>query len=424
MAFQGRVCWNRTVDPDTSADADAALLSEALGLPASVFTPFSREPLGEGSVTGFEVRGADGLPPGGGSEQAAESLPDGTVAYVDTSRLTVPRETGLVSSDLTRVWIHPADPHLPALAPAAYGDAAAVLLARLGADDPGVPQIVGYRPGRRAVLRVATSDGDLWVKVVRPRRIERVVAAHTRLREHGLPVPAVRGWSPEGLLVLESAHGIPATHAPWDPEGLLDAVDELRARLASAPLDWPARTSLASRLPWYAERLMAAMPDQRASVARITAAAHEAVHAATAGEGSEVTVHGDLHLGQLFLDDGGNVTGLIDVDTAGAGHADEDAAAFLGHAVASALLTERRHGADGPHDGAGRVWGLAEQARTRWTADPRTAGLAAVHLLGHALGAASGGDTARAAALLREAEITMHGEGEPKRRLMEGFDDA
>ncbi len=430
------------MDPDTSADADAALLSEALGLPASGFVAFSREPLGEGSVTGFEVRGAPAADAGDESERAAETLPEGTVAYVDTSRLTVPRETGLVSDDRTRVWIHPADPHLPALAPAAYGDAAAVLLSRLGATDAGAPQIVGYRPGRRAVLRVATSDGDMWVKVVRPRRIERVVAAHTRLHEHGLPVPAVRGWSPEGLLVLESARGVPATHAAWEPEVLLDAVDDLRARLAAVRLDWPARTSLVTRLPWYTDRLMTAMPEHRESIARITSAAHEALHVPTGGRESEVTVHGDLHLGQLFLDDDGTVTGLIDVDTAGAGRSEEDAAAFLGHAVASALLTDQRNAVSEPGGAAGRVWRLATRARARWGADPRIAGLTAVHLLGHALGAASGGDTARATALLQEAESAVHAQphgvdrgtdgasavgtdaGEPKRRLMETFDDA
>ena len=375
------------------ADGDAALLSEALGVPASVLRPFSREPLGEGSVTGFELQGASALPP----SPDRPGFPDGTVAYVDTSRLPVAKETGLALEGVARVWFHPADPHLPALAPAAYGDAAAVLLARLGADAAGPPQIVGYRPGRRAVLRAPTTDGDLWVKVVRPSRIERVVAAHARLHEHGVPVPAVRGWSPEGLLVLESASGIPATSAQWEPAALLREVDALRARLATAALEWPARTSLAARLPWYLDRLRAALPAHAALVKDI---ARRVQAGLAARPGALATIHGDLHLGQLFLDSDGRLTGIIDVDTAGAGHPSEDAAAFLGHAISSALLTEVQ-GRD-----AARVWALAAAARERWAADSLTRALTAVHLLGHALGAASGGDPQRAQSLLDHAAET------------------
>lgn len=392
MAFTSRVWWNRTVDADAT-DADAVLLSDALGLPASVLRPFSREPLGEGTVTGFELRGVDSLPP----SPDLPDLPDGTVAYVDTSRLPVVRETGLSLEGRARVWLHPADPHLPALAPAAYGDAAAVLLARLGAADAGAPRIVGYRPGRRAVLCVPTADGDLWVKVVRPRRIERVVAAHTRLRDHGVPVPAVRGWSPDGLLVLDSAVGVPATEAVWEPEALLDSVDDLRSRLAGAPLDWPARTSLAARLPWYLERLRDAMPGEHERIDGLEREVSAALDRATAHEATPRAIHGDLHLGQLFVDEGGRVASVIDVDTAGRGRAAEDAAAFVGHAISSALLTARL-GRD-----ATRVWALADAAERRWVLDSETRGLTSVHLLGHAVGAASGGDPERASRLLDHA---------------------
>lgn len=397
----------------TEADADAVLLSDALGVDRAALRPFSREPLGAGTVTGFEVRGAHGADATDGPDAPdGPDLPDGAVAYVDSSQLPVVQETGFVLEGVARVWIHPADPHLPALAPAAYGQAAEVLLARLGVTaETGAPQIVGYRPGRRAVLRVPTDAGDLWVKVVRPRRIERVVAAHTRLREHGLPVPAVRGWSPEGLLVLDSAVGTPATAARWDPGALLDAVDALRARLARAPLDWPARTSLAERLPWYLERLRPLLP-QRAERWDALAAlvAGGLSHPAPQSE----TVHGDLHLGQLFVE-GPAITGLIDVDTAGRGAAGEDAAAFTAHAAASALLTSARGG------DADRVRALAAAGHERWGDDPRTRALTAVHLVGHALGAASAGDVERAARLVTLAETVAT---EPKRPLIDGFEDA
>lgn len=361
--------------PARSVDAEARLVADALELPVDAVEVISREPLGPGSVTGFSVT-AD--PP--------------AVAYLDTSLHRVPHETGLVLDGEARVWIHPADPHLPALAPAAFGHAVEVLLRRLGIAAEGMPEIIGYRPGRRAVLRVPSADGVTWVKVVRPRRIDRVVQAHVALRECGLPVPAVRGWSPEGLLVLDTAAGIPATDGGWRPEALVDEVDRLRAQLASADIAGAARTSLSQRLPWYADRLRAVRPDR----AEVVDAIARRTDAALAADHPVQTIHGDLHLGQLFLEDTGRVTGLIDVDTAGAGDPADDAAAFIGHAIASAILTQE--GGD-----AGAVWSLVDHATARWGHDAGTRALICVHVLGHALAAAESGHRARADDLLARA---------------------
>jgi hypothetical protein len=369
--------------------AEAALLGDALDVPASSVTPLSREPLGDGSVAGFQLDGGD-------------------VAYVDTSLLPVAEETGMVLEGVARVWLHPSDPHLPALAPAAFGEAIATLLARLGIDQAEMPELIGYRPGRRAVLRVPTVEGDMWVKVVRPRRIQRVVDAHTSLREAGLPVPVVRGWSTAGLLVLESAAGHPATDAVWEPEELLDAVVRLRGRLSGAPVNWPARTSFAERVPWYVASLRAEFPERAAQLQTIAEVVEGVPVAPTS-----VAIHGDLHIGQLFVE-AGEVSGLIDVDTAGAGAAEEDSAAFIAHAVASALLTERQGG------DAARVRALASAAHDRWGQDAQTRALTSVHLLGHALGTASGGDRRRAEVMLDTAERLVTA---PKSPLIAPFEE-
>lgn len=359
------------------ADTEARLIADALDVPLEAVTLFSREPLGPGSVSGFTIAGD---PP--------------VLAYVDTSLHRVPQETGMVLDGEARVWIHPADPHLPALAPAAFGHAAEVLLGRVGITATGAPEMVGYRPGRRAVLKVPTAEGTTWVKVVRPRRIERVVHAHTALHDRGLPVPAVRGWSPEGLLILDHAPGVAATDGGWVPEALLDEVDRLRAQIASTRIDGTARTSLATRLPWYLDRLRAARPDRAGLIDRI---AQRADAEMTPSAAVTQTIHGDLHLGQLFLDaDTGVVTGLIDVDTAGTGDPADDAAAFIGHAIASAVLTDE--GGD-----AGAVWALADQATARWAGEPRTRALTAVHVLGHVVAAAESDAQARADRLLERA---------------------
>jgi hypothetical protein len=363
------------------APAEAGLLADALGVGAGDLRVLSREPLGRGSVAGFDVRRDD---------DATETW------FVDTSGLEVAQETGLAAEGV-RVWPHPADPHLPALAPAAFGGAAAVLLERLGVAVEGQPRIVAYRAGRRAVLRMPSAGAATWVKVVRPGRVERVVRAHAAFAAAGIPVPAVRGWSPEGLLVLDQAAGIPATEVGWRPEALLDLVDELRRRIATVPLRAPARTSLLARLPWYRARLIAAgLP-----MARVDDLAARAEALGGRAGGAETGIHGDLHIGQLFLTGSGDsihLASLIDVDTAGRGDPADDAGAFLSHAVASALLTEGWGDAE-------RAWALAEGARRRFAHDPAVAARAIVQLLGHALAAAESADRVRADRLLAAADL-------------------
>ncbi|MGO1770561.1 MAG: phosphotransferase [Microbacterium sp.] len=376
-------------DPAVAVD-EAALLAEAFDVPRDALRPISREPLGDGAVTGFEVTHS-------GHDGAART----SIAYVDTSGTRVPAETGLVLEGVARIWTHPADPHLPALVPAAFGGALDVLLGRLGIATSGAPEIVAYRPGRRAVLRIVAGDAHAWVKVVRPRRIERIVEAHRELEAARLPIPAVRGWSPDGILVLDEAQGEPAPEVAWEPSALLDRVDELRERLAEAEAGRSARTGVPQRLPWYADRAYQIMPEHTEQVSRIRAACQlELMN----DPGEERTIHGDLHLGQLFLaGTGGDVriTGLIDVDTVGRGDPADDAAAFISHAAASAVLTEGMAGAD-------RMWALATAAQERWGV-PRVDALAAIHLLGHALAAGVEHDAERTGRLLRMAEAAAAG---------------
>lgn len=377
------------------ASTEAALLAEALDVAPERIVAHSREPLGAGSVAGFEVHAPD-----------AEPL----AYYVDTSRLPVQTETGLALGDLAtpdaRVWLHPADPHVPALSPAAFGGAAETLLARLGLSASGVPKVAAYRPGRRAVLRVDTESGRVWIKVVRPSRVERIVRTHEALRAGGVPVPAVLGWSPEGLLVIADATGTPATDFPWEPAAHLDAVDVLRSQLAGVPLERRAATA-AGRMPWYAPRVADSLSAAGEDLARFERLGAQIDSGLPGLDGrDQVGVHGDLHYGQLFFsdtpDDGITITSVIDVDTAGIGDPAEDSAAFIGHAVASALITDQP-------DGAARVWSLADLAAQRWGADAATRSLTAIHLVGHALSAFDRADHGNALALLRAAEAVLEG---------------
>lgn len=370
-------------------DLDAALLHDALGVESA--TTISREPLGAGAVTGFVL-----------TQDRALTQADGAHAwYVDTSRIAVAAETGMATGDDpqhpdARLWQHPADPHLPALAAAAFGHSARALLERLGVTATGEIAIVGYRPGRRAVLRMETTGEDVWVKVVRPRRVDRLVNAHRACADGGLPVPPLLGWSPDGLLVLGSAVGAAAADVAWGVDELLDEVQALRERIASVRWDAPAK-SIADRLDWYAGHAMKS--SDAADVVRTVRALLDRAEPRPLR-----VVHGDLHFGQLFLD-GGAITGLIDVDTFGLGSAAEDPAAFIAHAVASARLS-----GDAQRD---RVWRLADEALRRWDAEDVRA-LTAIHLLGHAIAAEGSGDASAVAELLGSAlRIASGGRASP-----------
>lgn len=246
------------------------------------------------------------------------------------------------------------------------------------------------------MLRVPTDTGAVWVKVVRPSRVDRIVAAHTAFLAAGIPGPALRGWSPEGIVVLDDAEGEAAADVAWDPELLLTDVDRLRARLADVTLDLPAR-GVFSRREWYAQR--AGSSDRAEQVV----AGIRRLSDITA-RGARGLVHGDLHFGQLFLDPQGAICAVIDVDTAGQGLLAEDPAAFLSHACASAVLTT------GPHEA--RVWALADAAMARWGTDPGVRMLAATHLVGHAVGASDAGAPERADTLLHGA-LAILGEAAP-----------
>ena len=358
---------------DFSQSSERVLLSDALNVDPASFTVHSREPLGSGSVTGLQVSGEQPL-----------------LYFVDTSHIAVAEETGWVSED-ARIWMHPADPHLPALAPVAFDHGAEAILARMGFTASAAPQIVAYRPGRRAVLRVPTTERDIWVKVTRPSRVQSLVRAQAAVADAGVPVPMVLGWSPDGLVVMAEANGTPAADVRWDPETLLGEVESLRAQIATVQWELPA-PGAARRIRWYCSRT-------GAGAAEVLSRARTLIDAA--GLRPRAVVHGDLHYGQLFLDDQGRIRSVIDVDTLGVADPAEDSAAFLAHTIVSAGLTADLN--------RSRVWALADAAAERWGSDLMVRALTAVHLVGYSIAATDRDDLDAAARSLAVADAVLRG---------------
>ena len=105
------------------------------------------------------------------------------------------------------VWQWPADPALPALAWAASGGGVTARLAEHGvAAGPVRLRLRSYRPGRRAVVEATTSTGPVFLKVVRPSALSRLVERH-RILAGSVPVPRVLAGTDDGVLVLPGLPG-------------------------------------------------------------------------------------------------------------------------------------------------------------------------------------------------------------------------
>ncbi len=289
---------------------------------------------GDGTTAGYVVR---------------VERPDGTTAedYVLLSTsaargidLAAP---GLVTlgSEEGRViaWRFPDDPALPGLGAACDPVRAAPLSPR----GPVVGlALVGYRPLRRAVVRVDHEGDTAWVKVLRTAPGARGGWADVRRRllllaAAGLPVPTVSAEDEAlGLLVLDSLPGRPLLDAIVSDDARGVEVDDLVALLDRLPadvLDLPARPAWSERARQYAGALAGT------SLAGRAAAVGDAVHrlSAEVDLGPLVPTHGDLHEGQLTVQEhpgGWRLCGLLDVDTVGPGHRVDDLACLVAHALA------------------------------------------------------------------------------------------
>jgi aminoglycoside phosphotransferase (APT) family kinase protein len=101
-----------------------------------------------------------------------------------------------------------------------------------------------------------------------------------------------------------------------------------------------------------------------------------------------VTIHGDLHMGQLFVDpeQPSVIAGILDIDTAGVGDPADDAGAFYAHLIALAESLSTRDPSS-----AAASFEIAAAWRARWRRNlnagfaDRASAIAATHLLGHAL---------------------------------------
>jgi aminoglycoside phosphotransferase len=237
------------------------------------------------------------------------------------------------------VWRFPHDPDLPGLSAAADEAAVASLLDDLGLGSRAPRLVVrAYRPRRRAVIEAVGRSGRLFIKAVRPDRVQQLHERHRQLVAAGVPAPHSLGWTSDGLLVLQAIPGRTLREALRTHRGPLPTADEITAVLDRLPhqlVDAPPRPSWLDRVGHYAAAVGAVLPGEAERAIAMARAI-----SAEAGTGPTVPIHGDLYESQLLIDNG-RICGLLDIDTARAGDRLDDLGCLIGHLSVLARLEPR-----------------------------------------------------------------------------------
>jgi hypothetical protein len=255
------------------------------------------------------------------------------VAHVD--RRPLPAGAFVLASDgiPAAVWRFPHDPYLPGLPSAIAPARVRELLDTLRGPAGEVSlRTRAYRPSRRAVVEVTVHGPDavgrvLYLKVLAGDRAAELADLHRQLASH-VPVPKVIGVaSGQGIVALQALEGrtlrsaLVEGHPLPDPGELVDLSGRVAASGLVSRRDPRGFADPTRHVPSL-ERLA---PDRADLVA-------EVAQAVVSGDpGPLVSVHGDLHDGQLLLSPAGRVTGLLDVDGAGTGHLAQDAGTLVAH---------------------------------------------------------------------------------------------
>jgi hypothetical protein len=232
------------------------------------------------------------------------------------------------------VWRWPFDPIVVGLEDAVTTGRVDDLVAPVTGSRPAV-EVIAYRPTERAVVRLTGDDGTVaYLKAVPPALLPDLVDRHQRLLDIGLPVPEVLAADPvRGIAVLRALPGstlrerIKGGLPGWpDPS----AIEALLAGVHRAdPTGLGTRAGRVADGIGHAQLVATIAPELRPALEVLTA--RFAAEAAAVAARSGAVVHGDLHEGQLIVDPGGAITGLLDVDDLSAGDPVDDLATLIGH---------------------------------------------------------------------------------------------
>ncbi len=235
-----------------------------------------------------------------------------------------------------RLFRYPEDPYLPGLTHAAAAVAAARLLDRYVFAAPVQRvrvRVVRYRPSGHAVLRYRLGRVRFYVRVMRPERVSRLLAAADLVAQSGFVLPRLAGSWPEGGVVWLSE--IPGTNVrrlirtghPLDPEPILEHLARLWDTPAAANRHRPFNLLGAYRRARRVFRQVLRDQDgPRRTLKQATTALDPFV---TSWQPSGVA-HNDFYDDQLICLPDGRLA-LVDFEEAGLGDPLLDVGNFLAH---------------------------------------------------------------------------------------------
>lgn len=238
------------------------------------------------------------------------------------------------------LWEHPNDPGLPGLATASIPER---VQAHWGSGGDLLDlQTVSYRPLRRAVLKAKFSHEPDWyfLKVLR-KDAQLLWHKHVLLAQAGVPVPQVVGSPVDEVVAFRTVAGTPMARSIMDsvtPPIAADQIVSLLTRFPATLQDVPARPAWTDRLHWYAHAARTAVPQYSQRIDALKASIDTVLEHAE--RGPLVTNHGDFYEANVFVS-GGDISGLIDIDSAGPGYLIDDLACFIGHLAVLPTLDRR-----------------------------------------------------------------------------------
>lgn len=275
------------------------------------------------------------------AEMAWRDRPPTSETVVAATGSRMPTGAAVLDDGTTKValWRWPVDPSLPGLTAALDRDRVSALLDDQGVDGGAIQlRVRAYRPGRRAVVEATGRRGRLFLKVVRPAKIEALHHAH-RSVALALPVPDSLGWTDDGVLVMPGLPGRTLRDLLRSGHSALPAPASIHALLDGLPAELtagPCRRDLRTAADHHATVIGSVLPALRSRLEDLLAD----LHARELADHPPVAIHGDLYEAQLLVDRG-RFCGLLDVDTAGAGHRVDDIANLCAHLSVLALMSDR-----------------------------------------------------------------------------------
>ncbi|QDO88906.1 phosphotransferase [Ornithinimicrobium ciconiae] len=280
----------------------------------------------------------------------------GRATYVGTT-LEAPEGAVVVGSEgeQVAVWRVPHDPFLPSLATVLEPTTAASIIASLGGQiaEPHT-RLRAYRPTRRAVIEVSGEGHRIYLKLVKPRRLQALHQRHLDL-DGLLPVPEPLGINSDlGLLAMRSMSGFTLREVLEDPFGRLPHPEVIAGLPGTLPALEQSATvhSSIEALPRVADLLRRLLPMVADRIDWLVE------HIGTDDVIERVPAHGDYHEAQLLVEDG-RVSGILDVDTLGVARPGDDPGTMLGHLAVWHTMSSQPD----------RVAAYATELQQRWETD-------------------------------------------------------